>query len=352
MSTVIRSTPVAEVTGPPRLRPLVVTRTALRRAFAANKPLAVAGSLFALAFVGTLVGVAVDRTVITGSPAWIKPAKFMISSAIYTFTLIGMLGFVRGRGRLVGAASWITAVGLVVEDAIIAVQAYRGTTSHFNLTTPLDARLLSVMAVMVVALWGGCFLVGIALLLQRGLDRPVAWALRFGVLLALVGMSIAFFMLTPTAAQLTAFQAGQGLPMVGGHTVGRGDGGPGLPFLGWSTVAGDLRVAHFVGLHGLQVVPLVAFFVTRRLRNATKGTQTALVTVAGMAWLGLDLLLAWQALRGQSVVRPDALTLGAATTLVAATALAALAVLGRSRRGAAADAVDAVDAVDATAGVV
>ncbi len=60
----------------------------IRRVFVANKPLAIAGSLFAVAFVGTLIGVAVDRTVITGVPAWIKPAKFMISSAIYLFTLL------------------------------------------------------------------------------------------------------------------------------------------------------------------------------------------------------------------------------------------------------------------------
>ena len=172
---------------------------------------------------------------------------------------------------------------------------------------------------------------GVALLLQRGLDRPVAWGLRFGVLLALVGMSLAFFMTSPTAAQLTAVQGGAGLPIAGAHTVGRADGGPGLPVLGWSTVSGDLRIAHFVGLHGLQVVPLVAFFVTQRARRLTKGAQTALVTVAGAVWLGLDLLLAWQALRGQSIVRPDALTLGAAMTLVGGAALAVAAVLMQAR---------------------
>ena len=136
------STPMAvpNVTSTAWSRIMLTFRTAARAAFTTNPPLAVAGSLFLLAFAGSLVGVVVDHTVITGMPAWIKPAKFMISSAIYAFTLIWMLGFVRGRGRLVGAASWITVVALVAEDAVIAVQAFRGTASHFNIAASARCR--------------------------------------------------------------------------------------------------------------------------------------------------------------------------------------------------------------------
>ncbi len=303
--------------------------SALRRAVATNAPLALAGTVFALAFVGTLVGMVVDHRIITGIPAWVKPAKFMISSAIYSFTLVWMLGFVRGHRRLVTAGAWITVVALIVEDMLIALQAARGTTSHFNLSTPLNAAIFSAMGAMTVGLWSGCFLVGVALLLQKLPNPTIAWSLRLGVLLALVGMSIAFFMVTPTAAQMTAAGASGGLPVAGAHTVGRADGGPGLPFLGWSTVAGDLRVAHFIGLHGLQLLPLVAFVVTRRLRRWHAGSQVALVVIAGLAYLGFDLLLAWQALRGQSVIHPDARTLIAAGALVGATAIAVAVVAGR-----------------------
>lgn len=232
---------------------------------------------------------------------------------------------------LVTAASWMSAVGLVIEDAAIALQAYCGTTSHFNVATPFNTAVWVIMGAMTFVLWAECFLVGVGLVLGGGIARPVAWAMRFGVLIALVGMSLAYFMVPPTAAQLAAAQASAGMPIVGAHTVGVADGGAGLPVLGWSTTAGDVRIPHFIGLHGLQVIPLVALCVTTLLRGRAERVQTALIAVAGVGYLGFDLLLAWQAGRGQSIVHPDALTLGAATALVAATALAVVVILTRSR---------------------
>src|SRR5688572_5632848 len=111
----------------------------------------------ALAMVATLgialVGLLLDPTVITGRPAWLKPAKFAVSTAIYAVTLLWMLSFVKGRPRLVGLVAWGTAIAFAVEMAVIVGQAARGRASHFNDTTLLDGLLFSLMGIFIVLVW-------------------------------------------------------------------------------------------------------------------------------------------------------------------------------------------------------
>jgi hypothetical protein len=280
-----------------------------------------------ITFVATLFGIFVDHRVITGAPAWLKPAKFAISVSIYCFTFVWMLGFVENRPRLVRLLGNVTAASLIVEMVVILAQAARGTTSHFNQTTPLNTALWFTMGAFIVVVWAMNLLLAIALLVQRMPDRAFAWALRLGLLISAIGMAIGFFMVTPTPEQRARIAAGYGPGIVGGHSVGVADGGLGLPVLGWSTVGGDLRIAHFVGLHALQVLPLLGWLLTKKKRVLgllTAGDRLTLVWCAGMAYLGLVLMLTWQALRGQSVVRPDTRTFAAASFLAVVFAISVL----------------------------
>jgi hypothetical protein len=96
--------------------------------------------------------------------------------------------------------------------------------------------------------------------------------------------------------------------VAGAHAVGVPDDGPGRPFLGWSTTGGDLRVPHFVGMHALQVLPLLAFgleALARRVRALTNaGTRFRVVAAVSGGYAVLLVLLTLQALAGIPVTEP------------------------------------------------
>ena len=112
-------------------------------------------------------------------------------------------------------------------------------------------------------------------------------------------------MTRPTAAQLADVRAGARMTIAGAHSVGGVDGGSGVPVTGWSLEHGDLRVPHFVGLHAIQALALVAVGV-RRWR-APEAVRVRAVLAAAASYAALFLLLLRKALRGQSVMAPDAL---------------------------------------------
>ncbi|MEV6595721.1 hypothetical protein AB0M36_02535 [Actinoplanes sp. NPDC051346] len=287
-----------------------------------HRPLmAFTAAMVALAVVAA-VGVIADPRILTGMPIWAKPFKFAVSFAVYAGTLAWMLSLLPRRHR---AAEWaatvVVAMG-VAEMVVIVTQVVRGTTSHYNASTPLNATLWQVMGTAIMVLFIGHFVIGVAVLRARIADRVAAHAVRWGLGLTLLGLLVAIPMTLPFAAP-----PGQD-DIVGAHSVGVADGSPGLPLLGWSTTGGDLRIGHFVGLHALQALPLLALLLGRRLDVLTR---VRLLAVGGAAYGTLIVLLTWQALRGQPLLRPDLLTLAAATALVAATALAANRVI-RARR--------------------
>lgn len=297
----------------------------LRRAWTFNWPLTLT-VLINLALVPiVVVAMLVDPKVITGVNGWIKPFKFTVSAAVYAATFLWLLTLVQGRRRWVQVAANITAFALMVEIVLIIMQVVRGTTSHFNIGTPLDAAVFTSMGAFITLVAVLNLMLGIWLVFQRMPDPVLAWSVRLGVLISFAGMLVGYIMTSgPTPAQLAAAQAGLPLAIVGGHSVGVADGGPSLPLLGWSTIGGDLRIGHFVGLHAMQVLPLLGFALTRAwaTRRWSSRQRTRLVWLGGAAYFATTALVTWQALRGQSLVAPDMVTLG--TVLAAAVGVSAV----------------------------
>ena len=312
-------------------RPAAAPRDrAAARLWQASPPLTAVGLLMLLVAGASLVGVLVDPRIITGAPAWLKPFKFAISTAVYSLTLAWIFTFLSDRPRVRRVVGWITAVVFVLEVAIIDLQAWRGTTSHFNGATALDRTLFIIMGAAILTQTLVSVAVVVALWRQRFADRALGWALRLGMALTVLGAMTGPLMTRPTPAQLDDLRAGGRLTIVGAHSVGGPDGGPGLPVTGWSREHGDVRVPHFVGLHAIQALALAALALRRwRRPQATRVRATMAVAASHAALFGL---LLWQALRGQSLAAPDGAALAALGTWAVAT-LAALAVIARRGRG-------------------
>ncbi|WUH78659.1 hypothetical protein OG389_11405 [Streptomyces sp. NBC_00435] len=290
---------------------------------------------------GCAVGLLVDDRTLLGAPIWAKPFKFAASFTAYALSLAWMLSLLeRARPRLARPARWAGTVVVAasgVEMVLITGQAFRGRRSHFNVATPFDAGVYQVMAGTVVVLWVATLVIAVLLFRAPIADRATTWAIRISTVLALAGAGIGFLMTRPTDAQLAADE--DGAPIVGGHSVGVPDGGPGMPLTGWSTTGGDLRVPHFAGMHALQLLPLfvlvLAALGTRFAGLREERVRLRLVLVAGAVYAALLALLTWQALRGQALTSPDGRTLAAAAPILAAGAAGALLCLLRARGAAA-----------------
>ncbi|WP_213453361.1 hypothetical protein [Rhizomonospora bruguierae] len=292
--------------------------------FRAHPPLIACAALM-VALAGICVGgLVADDRMLVGAPIWLKPLKFTISVAVYATTLTLLISLLRHRRRLGWWLGAVVAVSMALEMVAIVTQVVRGRQSHFNVATPLDAGLFAAMGATIMVVWLATAWLGILLLIERVAERPLAVAVRLGLAVALAGMGVGFLMTGPTAAQVDAMRDAAPT-LVGAHSVGVPDGGPGLPLIGWSTTGGDLRIGHFVGMHALQALPLLAFALTaagrryRRLR--AERVCTRLIGVVAGGYAGVTALVTWQALRGQPLIHPDGLTLAALGGIVAAVAL-------------------------------
>ncbi|HLA64532.1 MAG TPA: hypothetical protein VK610_08885, partial [Rhodothermales bacterium] len=226
-----------------------------------SPPLVVSAAAMGVLAVVCLVGLAVDPRELLGAPVWLKPLKFCLSGTLYVLALAVLLKPL-GRSRLATAIGYGVGSILVAEVVLIAMQAARGVTSHFNVSTRFDSLVFTAMGAMIAGLWVLTLVAAVALLRAPQADRTWKTATAWALVIALMGGAVGYLMTMPTPEQTAGFATAPPL-VVGAHTVGAPDGGPGLPFMGWSTTHGDLRVPHFWGLHGLQALPLLALALSR-----------------------------------------------------------------------------------------
>lgn len=256
----------------------------------------------------------VDPRELGGTTVWAKPAKFA-ASVVLTAPLLAFIMAKMPTTRGLRRASALMSAGFVIELVFITMQAARGVPSHFNFTTPFNAVVFQIMATTITGFWLVQMWLTYRTFRSRFADKAMGWGLRIGLLLSTIGAGLAFVMPSrPSPAQLEAIAAQQPTT-IGAHAVGVEDGGAGLPLTRWSTEGGDLRVAHFVGLHSLQVVPFAAWLISRRRRRPhapAKPSDERAVLAFGVIWAGLMVTTFVQALRAQPLLAPDLGTIGLA----------------------------------------
>jgi hypothetical protein len=188
----------------------------------------------------------ITPTQVLGINAWIKPFKFALSISIYTWTMAWFINYLPHFNK--SLFSWSVVILLGFEIIYIAVQAARGQLSHFNVSTPAYRVLYGLMAVAATAVSVYTAYVGVLFFTSKLPQLPVyyLWSIRLGILLFVIFSFEGFLM----GAKLS-------------HSVGGPDGSIGLPLTNWSVQYGDLRIAHFVGMHAMQVLPLLSFYVLR-----------------------------------------------------------------------------------------
>ena len=234
--------------------------------------------------------VLLDDRVLLGAPLWMKPFKFFISATLMSLTLAYVIPRISQKSKRVQIASLTIIGSLAVELVLITWAAASETTSHFNVSSPLAIAVWSAMATFIGLVWVATMVLTLAYVRFGQDEAAMKRALSWGMAISIVGMAVAFFMTGPNSDQLANFEG-----IAGAHTVGAADGGPGLPLFGWSTVAGDLRIAHFFGLHALQAIPLAVLLLRKNI--TIRG-----IDAIGLGYLLLVGLLTSQALMRQSIV--------------------------------------------------
>jgi len=216
-----------------------------------------------------------DQRQLMGINLWIKPMKFALSIAIYSLTwplFLQYLPFERIKKRFIN----FSVFALIFEMVCIATQAARGQLSHYNIAGLYNSLVFSLMGIVIASQTLFALYIGFLFFKVKAVQIPATllWSIRLGIIMA----------------GIFAFEGGVMATRLA-HTVGASDGGQGLPFFNWSRIAGDLRIAHFMGLHALQIVPLFAFF------TGFKNVRAVIIFAA--VYFALVSLLLYNAMQGR-----------------------------------------------------
>lgn len=221
----------------------------------------------------------------TAAVSWRKPTVFGFSFAVTGLALAAV-----HRALRPGVLSALTCIGFgvgaLVETAVITVQRWRGVPSHFNNATPLDSRLFGAMGTAIIVIALAILITTVRAFRRTSLPAGMALAVRAGLVLLVIGQALGAAIIQHGSAKVAADPATIDTASVVG-------------------AAGQLKVPHAVALHGVQVLPVLAWLLSAVA--ITEARRVQIVATAALGYAGLVAVSALQAFRGTAPV-PAGLT--------------------------------------------
>ena len=222
---------------------------------------------------------------VLGINSMIKPVKFGLSTGIYAWTMAYLLYYVNNQ-RAVKWYSILATVVMSYENGVITWQALRGQLSHFNREDLLSGILYALMGVMIVWLTFATLVIALRFIFQKNttISSTFALSIKIGLILFVI----------------FSFFGGYMSSVVNSHSVGGEMTGPGLPIVNWSTQIGDLRVAHFFGIHSLQLIPFFGYYMSRKDMDPAKAKRW--IWIISILYSAFVCFTALQAFKGQPFI--------------------------------------------------
>jgi hypothetical protein len=217
----------------------------------------------------------VDPRELLGVSVWIKPLKFFVSVGIFFWTMGWLMDYLNDPPQ-VKKISLSIFILMIIELILITYQAAQGKLSHFNISSFWDTMIFQTMGLAI--LLNSLVVFWFFILFRKVIHLPSGYALaiRIGLIIFLIAGVEGFVM----AGRL-------------GHTVGAADGQEGVFLLGWAKAFGDLRVFHFLGLHALQILPLLAWFFWK--------DNAKISGIVGFVYFILSSTTLWLAIQGKGI---------------------------------------------------
>jgi hypothetical protein len=177
--------------------------------------------------------------------------------------------------------SILAVVVMFYEQGVIVIQAFRGKLSHFNQNEIIGGILYAIMGIFIVALTTATLIITLRFIFQMKYEINSTFALS-------IKIGLIFFV-------IFSFLGGY-MSIINSHNIGGKIGGAGLPILNWSTIIGDLRVAHFLGIHSLQIIPFLGYLISKKTENRL-GSKGYVWLFSILYFLFVSFTV-WQALKG------------------------------------------------------